>query len=710
MTSYQDPGRGLRRDSVTTLLSDDRTDDRSQRSRDLRAMSFDDGAASLSPGASAAPVQLKPSSLPTSNQLIALAGAPKKDKGVGKLKKRMSGNYKAILQALGAYHTAAETTAIDAANIGTQLRATMYPLIEAVITAAGDYLSGHDVGDERHETIQEVLNSATIEKRLLTSLIRRIVRENEGGLDGRTFRDVFENYSADGSLVIPGGTVVTTPGGPGVESTTKSAADYFTDFDPAASGKNVLTNKKGTIAKGTPVIVFDTDLPAVKKVQTYKTKKENDEDKFDGVTDEGYAFSSKLKTSKYTHKEVGTDAPLFPKKPSTEDINQQLIGDCYFVAALGSIVASNPDMIHSMIKDNRDGTVTVRLFDTTQTPPVPRYMQLDKSIISHDRHSAGALWVPLLEKAYASMGINSDGHAGSASYAQMGAGGHSHVAFGVLTGSVGAQVNAPSGDDDLGIAEGGSIKPWSRGEVFKRLKHKGQVAKGQDEMADNTLKGMKSYWIFKQAFPDDEAQLMDAMDRWLDFINTSVDEGGEQKTIAELLSAGTMTRIEDFRALFTKHNCPGDIAAIVLPLAEKFYPGRRGTGVYTETQNALFTRIETHLAAGRFVAAGTEERVAKRTEGRGRSGGEHKAKGMVGSHAYSILGTSTKGGRKFVIVRNPWGDLNDDGHGYGRVYKEKGGGKLGVEADEAVLAQKRSATFELELSDVTKRFKDLYFS
>lgn len=113
------------------------------------------------------------------------------------------------------------------------------------------------------------------------------------------------------------------------------------------------------------------------------------------------------------------DAPLFPHEPTPDDIMQGNVGDCYFIAALASVAANNPQMIRDMMKDNGDGTVTVRLYDEKKNGKLePIYVNVEKSTPvyklgmtngSEVRSSIGAhgsLWVQMLEKAFAAANIH----------------------------------------------------------------------------------------------------------------------------------------------------------------------------------------------------------------------------------------------------------------------------------------------------------------
>lgn len=60
--------------------------------------------------------------------------------------------------------------------------------------------------------------------------------------------------------------------------------------------------------------------------------------------------------------------PLFPREPSVNDIQQRDLGDCYLEAALGSLVLHAPNRLKDCIRDNGDGTVTVRFFTKHYEP------------------------------------------------------------------------------------------------------------------------------------------------------------------------------------------------------------------------------------------------------------------------------------------------------------------------------------------------------
>lgn len=122
---------------------------------------------------------------------------------------------------------------------------------------------------------------------------------------------------------------------------------------------------------------------------------------------------------------------LFPHTPNHSDEFQGELGDCYFISSLGTIADSNPAAIENMIIDNGDGTYTVRFYTGTYGSSynastgswsdgftngagTADYVTVDRKLATTSSgmlvyadfganyaNSANALWIPLLEKAYA---------------------------------------------------------------------------------------------------------------------------------------------------------------------------------------------------------------------------------------------------------------------------------------------------------------------
>lgn len=103
---------------------------------------------------------------------------------------------------------------------------------------------------------------------------------------------------------------------------------------------------------------------------------------------------------------------LFPHDPVLRDIQQGEMGDCYLIAAIASVVARNPQRIKEMMQDNGNGTVTVQFYNFVGSTSVPLAVTVEKTIPERyydsleakiTPYSQGALWVKMIEKAYAAL-------------------------------------------------------------------------------------------------------------------------------------------------------------------------------------------------------------------------------------------------------------------------------------------------------------------
>lgn len=104
------------------------------------------------------------------------------------------------------------------------------------------------------------------------------------------------------------------------------------------------------------------------------------------------------------------EEPLFPHDPVLRDLNQGMLGDCYLISAIASVVARNPQRIKEMMQDNGDGTVTVQFYENRYDTKTAIAVTVDKTIPERfydghekkgDPYARGALWVKMIEKAYA---------------------------------------------------------------------------------------------------------------------------------------------------------------------------------------------------------------------------------------------------------------------------------------------------------------------
>jgi hypothetical protein len=120
---------------------------------------------------------------------------------------------------------------------------------------------------------------------------------------------------------------------------------------------------------------------------------------------------------------------LFGKGVQPGDVHQGNLGDCFYLAALDSLAQRNPSAIENAIKDNGNGTYTVRLYqhDRASGALKPVDVNVDAKLPTANGHLAPnqKLWAPVMEKAFAQL---RDG------YPQVDKGGYGGLAMETLTG------------------------------------------------------------------------------------------------------------------------------------------------------------------------------------------------------------------------------------------------------------------------------------
>ena len=101
------------------------------------------------------------------------------------------------------------------------------------------------------------------------------------------------------------------------------------------------------------------------------------------------------------------DRPLFNGGgPHPDDIKQQGLGDCYFLAGLSAVAKTAPNTIRQSVVDLGDGTYAVRFYDKQK---VQHYYRVDADLPAWTDGNpvyaglgiGGAMWGPILEKTWA---------------------------------------------------------------------------------------------------------------------------------------------------------------------------------------------------------------------------------------------------------------------------------------------------------------------
>jgi hypothetical protein len=118
-----------------------------------------------------------------------------------------------------------------------------------------------------------------------------------------------------------------------------------------------------------------------------------------------------LTSTSYTYRYVS--GSLFQGGVSADDIDQNALGDCYYLSTLSSIALEQPSYIQNMFIDNGDNTFTVRFFNNSVADyvTVDRYLPTSSSGYAvyagwgggSGTSTSNELWVALAEKAYAQL-------------------------------------------------------------------------------------------------------------------------------------------------------------------------------------------------------------------------------------------------------------------------------------------------------------------
>ncbi|MBF2052527.1 MAG: hypothetical protein IGS03_03570 [Candidatus Sericytochromatia bacterium] len=422
---------------------------------------------------------------------------------------------------------------------------------------------------------------------------------------------------------------------------------------------------------------------------------------------------------KLSHKpDIPVHAPLFEGPVSVSDIRQGSIGDCYLIAGIYSIAQKNPQAIHEMMKDNGDGTVTVRLYDknkdTQQLEPI--YITVDKSVPNDDAHAKDTLWVQMLEKAYAV-------HNGS--YTAIGKGGRSHEVFTAFLGVQSKSENMPPGGKSLKSVLNGIPDFAMTGFAMEKIKANQEAlgltdeqlqslenlnASGLEFLFTGSVKVLEEQtglaWPqlsepleeYKNSLKSEDPQVKQAAREKLmvfksdcrqkqELLNSLLKNENRKALISQMLETSpTYQQLKQRNVVFEE-----DIQQIVTEVSDYVQQNSRlshggqtfasqellqdfqkvcqdsafpkrdqmtATGFvvdYTQQQNDFFQKVQQDLKAGKYIAVGSKE-VIGISQGKGHSGGESQVDGLAGQHAYALLDTVEMNGHKFVRIANPWGD------------------------------------------------------
>ena len=279
----------------------------------------------------------------------------------------------------------------------------------------GHYIPTRDVMDKTYPDEKQVRNSIFGQAKKKISFLNRSRYEERITYSGSTTNDRSPSTTLPISNFYPFSinklTVNPTIQNPDIS---KYQLTYNCIITPRKTNENPFELKTGTTVEFSEISKFDVRaielgfFPETDQIILYKV-----EDKF-GKTSTKIGYTKKLTHSQYHKKEAYFQykmikGPIFNKSgsPSVEDIVQGQIGDCYFLAALGTITRNNPNFIKKeLIINNTNGTVSVFFYkkdasNSFTKEEVVIEKSLPKNKIGGSILSNGAPWVGLVEKAYA---------------------------------------------------------------------------------------------------------------------------------------------------------------------------------------------------------------------------------------------------------------------------------------------------------------------
>lgn len=395
---------------------------------------------------------------------------------------------------------------------------------------------------------------------------------------------------------------------------------------------------------------------------------------------------------------------LFMQQPSIEDVLQADLGDCFLLSSLIAILgrSGGPQLIESMMTRDEEEDAVVRLyvpFSTSTPPPADagqaRYVTVRWSKLckanGEPAGTPGALWVHILEKAYAGFNNGALFQGQRGSFLRLNVGGYAKVALEILLGKQSVQ-------DKL------SPEASPQNEYVQSFL---KLMRGTDpSFLPDALMTPALWTLFNDWKAKNQIRY-----RWDNFYYDRDPSSTSQRN-----THLTPIRLEHIAKFLQESGCPKEILDLLMVLltSKKVFPGKRFTGNYLQQEIDRHEAIKTALAGGASLVAEANLHDDPTASSSSTASNVHEAKGLGWKHCYALLANGPSHilpgvaqpedpsnpppegalpeSLRGVWMCNPWRDTT------GRVYRRKADGNVTAEgAPERV--------FWLELADLTKRFE-----
>ncbi|WP_162263986.1 C2 family cysteine protease [Legionella drozanskii] len=364
--------------------------------------------------------------------------------------------------------------------------------------------------------------------------------------------------------------------------------------------------------------------------------------------------------------------------PSMDDVKQFRVPDCFFLAPIAAILAQpgGASYIRSMMRQNGDGTTTVRLFHPKTLEPCYIRVQ-DAYIVDREgKLNNHTFWVHILEEAAASVPEFFGATVPSMSEALNG--GTRFTAFSLLTG-------CPAKETYISHE---NFFAWDIAHFFadelEQLAAIPVIREADSSRADEIVTAvlLSKMKVLVNIFPEDTQTICLKL---IDFYNANKEQW--ERIYNDKQFGNSKSRLEALINHFSIDEKNEDVVKLLRELYTYYH--EMFTGIYSTEALEIFNDITSNLAAGQSLAVGTPQSY------------EDEVEGLRATHAYTIIETYEKPNPfkdreeriKMVRIRNPWGAT-------GRLYLPSIDNAEKVEVIEA----REAAIFDLELNEFCRFF------